>query len=84
MKLSKRAKLFLANGVFFIVLLVVIVIHFMMDDLMVYVYMLAYILALCGFVMFSLIVYYLSIIADAIGKRYKDRMADETKKPENK
>lgn len=56
----------------------------MMDDLMVYVYMLAYILALCGFVMFSLIVYYLSIIADAIGKRYKDRMADETKKPENK
>lgn len=42
------------------------------------------VLLMCGFTFFSLIVYYLSIIADAISRRYKDRMAEEEKDPKTK
>ena len=82
--LSKRAKLYLANGIFFVILVVVFFIHLAADPTLTYMMILVYIMSLCLFVMFSLVVYYLSIIADAISRRYKDRMAEEEKAPKTK
>lgn len=82
--LSKRAKLYLVNGIFFVILLVVFFVHLAANPTLTYMMVLIYIMSLCLFVMFSLVVYYLSIIADAISRRYKDRMAEEEKDPKTK
>lgn len=82
--LSKRAKLYLVNGIFFVILLVVFFVHLAANPTLTYMMVLIYIMSLCLFVMFSLVVYYLSIIADAISRRYKDRMAGEEKDPKTK
>ena len=82
--LSKRAKLYLVNGLFFVILLVVFFVHLAANPTLTYMMVLIYIMSLCLFVMFSLVVYYLSIIADAISRRYKDRMAEEEKDPKTK
>lgn len=83
-RFSKRAKLFLANGIFFVVLLVIVYCHLNMNPAFVYVSMLGYVMALCIFVVFSLIVYYLSIIADAMKQRYLKSVEKEHEASEQK
>lgn len=84
-KLSKRAVLYLANGVFFVAMVIFlflpVTVHRLGNST---ISIILLIIVQCVFTFFSLIVYYLSIITDAIGKRYKDRMAEEEKKPKTK
>ena len=66
-KLSKRGKLYLANGIFFfLVLLSLISVTLMSHAPLSAERAFFYIVIQCIFTMFSLIVYFLSIIADAI------------------
>lgn len=80
-KISKRAKLYLANGICFCSLAGM---YLYCSIMLMPVSLFLLVLLMCGFTFFSLIVYYLSIIADAISRRYKDRMAEEEKAPKTK
>lgn len=80
-KLSKRGKLYLVNGICFLFLAGMYIFRAITrQDTPIFILL----LIMCGFTFFSLIIYYLSIIADAISQRYKDRMAEEEKKPKTK
>lgn len=80
-KISKRAKLYLVNGICFLFLAGMYIFRALTrQDTPIFLLL----LIMCGFTFFSLIVYYLSIIADAISRRYKDRMAEEEKDPKTK
>ena len=80
-KISKRAKLYLANGICFCSLAGM---YIYCSIMLMSVSLFLLVLLMCGFTFFSLIVYYLSIIADAISRGYKDRMAEEEKAPKTK
>lgn len=84
-KLSKRTVLYLANGIFFVVMVIFlflpVTIHRLGNST---ISVILFIVVQCIFTFFSLIIYYLSIITDAISQRYKDRMAEEEKKPKTK
>lgn len=80
-KLSKRAKLYIANGVCFLILVFCTLymwivgdsgIHYSPTDTIP-----MYVILQCAFTFFSLIVYYLSIIADAFS--HKNRKKEEDK-----
>lgn len=80
-KLSKRAKLYLANGIFFVFLVIFALVWTGMSrqlDLVIY------LIILCMFVFFSLIVYYLSIIADAVSGKATEREAEEQERLQKK
>ncbi len=71
-KLSKRAKLFLANGIFFVVLAVFLVLA-CTGHLYDFSFAVVFLLSIqCFFTFMSLIVYHLSIVADALNRRYKE------------
>ncbi len=75
-KLSKRGKLYLVNGICFLFLAGMYIFRAVMrQDTPIFILL----LIMCTFTFFSLIVYYLSIIADAMSKRYHDRTEDENK-----
>ena len=69
---------------FFAAIIVILCLHFAIEPTETYLRMHIYLLMICVFALLSLFIYYLSIIADALSRRLEDRMADETKKPENK
>lgn len=80
-KLSKRAKLYLANGIFFVFLIIFALLWTGMSrelDLVIY------LIILCMFIFFSLIVYYLSIIADAVSGKAAEREAEEQERRQKK
>lgn len=74
-KLSKRAKLYIANGIFFVFAIVFcffdIMYHADNNFAIIFVVAFKYLVAQCGFILMSLIVYYLSIMADALDRGYK-------------
>lgn len=71
-KLSKRAKLFLANGIFSVVLAVFLILA-CTAFLYGFSFAIVFFLSIqCFFTFMSLIVYYLSIVADALNRRYKE------------
>lgn len=82
-KLSKRAKLYIANGIFFVLAIVfcffdmvglgsIIFAHYIVE-------VFKFILIQCAFTLMTLIVYYLSIMADALDRGYK-KEEDKDKK----
>lgn len=89
-KLSKRVLLYLTNAIFFIVLIGAYFIFLASEDIFrrnipdiifeVFVILFKYLLIQCAFTLFSLIVYYLSIMADALNKKYKEQEKDNQDK----
>lgn len=65
-KLSKRAKLTLVNIISSIVLLILMLINSMYESASVWSFALAFVLIQCVITLITCIVYYLSIIADAM------------------
>lgn len=76
-RLSKRGILILANGIALAVLLIVQYVEWVFGKLP-YETVFKYLMAMCVFAIMSLIVYYLSIIADAVSS--KKTGADTQKK----
>ena len=68
-KLSKRAKLTLVNIISSIVLLILMLINSMYESASVWSFALAFVLIQCAITLITCIVYYLSIIADAMNKK---------------
>lgn len=89
-KLSKRGILFLTNAIFFIVLIGAYFIFLASEDIFrrylidtvfeILVILFKFLLIQCAFTLFSLIVYYLSIMADALNKKYKEQEKDNQDK----
>ena len=80
-KLTKRGKLYLANGIVFAVLLVFLVSITLMNHQglqVINVFIIA--LAQCAFTLMSLIVYYLSIISDSVSKMAENAKEKETER----
>ena len=89
-KLSKRGVLFLVNGVFFVVTVTVYFLCLYglgyfnynpkIDDIGVIYEILfllfRYMLAQCIFTFLSFVVYYLSIMADTLNKKYKEKIKE--------
>lgn len=79
-RLSKRAILYLVNGLFFVgmtaFLFMPATVHRLGNSTIA---ALILILAQGLFTFFSLFIYYFSIIADAMSKRYQNRTEDENK-----
>ena len=82
-KLSKRAKLYIANGIFFVLAIV-----FCFFDIMhnaenkftiIFVSIFKFIVIQSAFTLMTLIVYYLSIMADALDRGYKKEEDKENK-----
>ena len=78
--LTKRNNLYLENGVFFGVLIIFLVVftlfsHGPLSLKRVFIY----ILIQCAFTLMTLIVYYLSIMADALDRGYKKEEDKESK-----
>lgn len=86
-KLSKRGALFLANGIFAGIWLIVyflylfsegyynynVFIDFLNPVFEMFFILFCFVLAQCVFTFLTLIVYYLSIMADALNKKYKEQ-----------
>lgn len=78
-KLSKRGKLFLANGLALLAFVIGVFYNWFVLDRVPILTVPSYIILMCAFAFFSLIVYYLSIIADALDRRNKkDGKSGET------
>ena len=78
-KLSKRGKLFLANGLALLAFVIGVFYNWIVLDRVPVLTVPSYIIYMCAFAFFSLIVYYLSIIADALdGRSKKDGKNGET------
>ncbi len=86
-KLSKRGALFLANGIFAAVAAIVYLLFLFSEgyynynpaiDLLnpvfeIFFILFCFVLVQCAFTILTLIVYYLSIMADALNKKYKEQ-----------
>lgn len=81
LRISKRAKLYIAVGVFLIVWVAFAVLW---SSFTFTLPIIVYILGFLGFVFFSLIVYYLSIIADAVSGKAAEREAEEQERLQKK
>lgn len=78
-RLSKRGKLFLANGLALLAFVIGVFYNWIVLDRVPVLTVPSYIILMCAFAFFSLIVYYLSIIADALDRRNKkDDKSGET------
>lgn len=71
--MSKRAKLFLANIIAFLVLFCCLMFDWIVNTNLPNETTLQYLLIMCAFTFCSLIVYYLSIIADALKRPRSDK-----------
>lgn len=81
-KSPKKLILIISNVIAFIILLVMEFIEAIRGDAFFYEIMFKYFMGMCGFAFMSAIVYYLSIIADAIGKKTANKPDDQTDKSE--
>ncbi len=81
--LSKRGKLFLANGIALLVCIAAVFYMWFALGNPPTVTIPNYLVLMCAFTFFSLIVYYLSIIADALNSRNKRNNHDNITQADN-
>lgn len=69
-RLSKRCKLYLINGIAAVVLCIFYILISLFAHEFSLVRLFIYLILQCGFTLLSLIIYYISIIADSMTNRY--------------